>query len=105
LVRKVFSKAEQKKLAKELLKPTRIYVKPVSQLVAKYNIKGIAHITGGAFYEKLTKIIPKGLCCVINKGSWPIPNIFRAIQKKGNVSEKEMFTAFNRGTGMVLAGD
>ena len=102
LVRKVFSLSEQKKMAGELLKPTRIYVKPVLGVIQRYDIKGIAHITGGAFYNKLTKIIPNGLCCMINRGSWPVPQIFRTIQKKGGISEKEMFTTFNMGVGMVL---
>jgi len=89
-------------MAQELLRPTRIYVKPVLGVIRKYAVKGIAHITGGAFYNKLTKIIPNGLCCMINKGSWPVPQIFRTIQKKGGISEREMFTTFNMGVGMVL---
>ena len=105
LVRKVFSLQEQKRLARELLTPTRIYVKPVLGLLQKFPIKGIAHITGGAFYEKLTKIIPQGKCCQINKGSWPIPDIFRLIQRKGRISDREMFTVFNMGIGMVLVAD
>ncbi|HOW35563.1 MAG TPA: phosphoribosylformylglycinamidine cyclo-ligase [Candidatus Omnitrophota bacterium] len=102
LVRKVFSLPHQKRLAKELLKPTRIYVKEILPLIEKFNIKGIAHITGGAFYEKLTKIIPEGKCCLVYKGSWPVPKIFQTIQAKGNVPEREMFTTFNMGIGLVL---
>src|SRR3989338_907658 len=102
LVRKVFSKAEQKKYAKELLAPTKIYVKPVLKTVGRFPVKGIAHITGGAFYEKLTKIIPAGRCAAVRRGSWPLPKIFQRIQKKGRISTKEMFTTFNMGIGMVL---
>lgn len=102
LARKVFSLSEQKRLAKELLKPTRIYVKEVLKVIEKFKIKGVAHITGGAFYEKLTKIIPQGKCALVYKGSWPVPNIFQLIAKKGKIQNKEMFTTFNMGIGLVL---
>ena len=102
LVRRVFSRAEQKRMANELLRPTRIYVKPVLKLIEKFKLNGIAHITGGAFYEKLTKIIPLGKCCRIKKGSWYIPKIFQLIQKKGRIPDREMFTTFNMGLGIVL---
>lgn len=110
LVRKIFFKDELRKLSKELLKPTKIYVKPVLSLLKKYNkqkqlIKGIAHVTGGAYYEKIPRIIPKRLCASIDKGSWPVPGIFRLIQKRGEVSEKEMYRTFNMGLGMVLVVD
>ena len=102
LVRKVFSPVEQKKMARELLKPTRIYVRPVLAVIGRWRIKGVAHITGGAFYEKLTKIIPQGACANIDATAWPVPGIFRLIQRKGNIADKEMFTTFNMGIGMVL---
>ena len=102
LVRKVFSKAEQKKYAKELLAPTKIYVKPVLKAIDQFNIKGIAHITGGAFYEKLTKVLPEGLCFAIDRASWEVPKIFQMIQKKGKIGNPEMFRAFNMGIGMAI---
>ncbi len=102
LVRKALSKNEIKKHAKEILKPTRIYVKPVLNLISKFNIKGIAHVTGGAYYEKIPKVLPKGLSLRIVSGSWPVPKIFELIQKKGRISQKEMFRTFNVGIGMVL---
>jgi len=105
LVRKVFSTAEQKKLAEELLRPTRIYVKEVLPLRERFDIKGIAHITGGSFYKKLTRIIPEGKCAVIKRGSWPVPKIFQMIQKKGKITEVEIFRTLNMGIGMVLAVD
>jgi len=94
----------------ELLEPTRIYVKTVRRLLARFNkgtlvVKGIAHITGGAFYNKLTKLLPEGLGFVVDKRSWPVPEIFRFIQKEGNISEKEMYAVFNMGIGMVLIVD
>ena len=102
LVRKVFSPAKLKALSTELLKPTRIYVKPVLAVKQKFNIKGIAHITGGAFYEKLTRIFPEGKSITVKKGSWVIPKIFKAIQKQGKIDDKEMYRTFNMGIGMVL---
>ncbi|MDD5006242.1 MAG: phosphoribosylformylglycinamidine cyclo-ligase [Candidatus Omnitrophica bacterium] len=102
LVRKAFSQDELKKMSKELLEPTRIYVKPVLSLLYNNNIKGIAHITGGAFYDKIKRIIPKNLNIEIDSGSWPIPEIFRLIQIRGNIQDKEMCHTFNMGIGMVL---
>ena len=102
LARKVFSAAEQKRLAPELLKPTRIYVREILEIIEKFSIKGIAHITGGAFYEKLTKILPQGLCFSIDRTSWPVPNIFQKIQKKGKIENSEMYRTFNMGIGMAL---
>jgi len=102
LARRVFSLSEQKKLAPELLKPTRIYVREVLPLIRKFSIKGIAHITGGAFYEKLTKILPAGKCFAIDRGSWPVPKIFQIIQKKGTINDHEMFHTFNMGIGLAI---
>lgn len=108
LVRKVLSKNELKRMSEELLKPTRIYVKSVLSLLESFNgskrkvIKGIAHITGGAFYDKIARILPDNLDVKINKDSWIVPKIFRLIQNKGNIPDKEMYHTFNMGVGMVL---
>ena len=102
LVRKAFSKAEQKKRVKEILKPTKISVKDLLPVVEKFDVKGIAHITGGAYYEKMTKILPKGLGFEIQKGSWPIPKLFTDMQKNGNIPEKDMYKTFNMGIGMIV---
>lgn len=102
LARRVFSLSEQKKMAGDLLMPTRIYVKEVLAALEKFTVNGMAHITGGAFYEKLTKILPEGLCFSVNRGSWPVPNIFQKIQKKGRIDAPEMYRAFNMGIGFVL---
>ena len=102
LVRRVFSRSEQKALSKELLRPTRIYVKPILELKKKAEIKGIAHITGGAYFEKLPRIVPKDKTLVIEKGTWAVPEIFRRIQRKGKIGEIEMFRTFNMGLGMVI---
>jgi len=108
LVRKVFSENELRRMNKELLKPTRIYVLPVLSLLRaksfklRASIKGIAHITGGAFYDKIGRILPKNVDVRINKNSWPVPKIFRLIQNKGNIEDKEMYHTLNMGIGMVL---
>ncbi len=108
LVRKVFSLAELKRMSNELLKPTRIYVKPLISLLkdreidSKSMIKGISHITGGAFYDKISRILPDNINVRINKSSWNVPEIFRLVQIKGKVPEREMFHTLNMGIGMVL---
>lgn len=89
-------------LGEELLKPTRIYVKPVLKVLEKVNVKGIAHITGGGFFENIPRAFPKGYSAVIEKGSWKEPAIFGLIQELGKVEEREMFSTFNMGIGMVL---
>jgi phosphoribosylformylglycinamidine cyclo-ligase len=106
LVRKVFSQGELKRLSAELLKPTRIYVKPVLALLKtpkfRNSISGIAHITGGAFYDKIARILPPKVNVRLRRGSWDVPKIFKLIQNKGNVEEKEMYHTLNMGIGMVL---
>ncbi len=105
LARKALSLREQKMYAGILLKATCIYVKPMLDLIARVNVKGMAHMTGGAWYEKLTKILPKGLCFSVDKNSWPKPRIFQLIQDKGKVSEYEMYRTFNMGIGFALVVD
>src|SRR5208283_2460158 len=102
LVRKALSTKEQKLYVQILLKPTCIYVKPVLALLERFQVKGMAHMTGGAWYEKLTKVLPKGLCFAVHKGSWPVPRIFGLIQDKGRVPEHEMYRTFNMGIGLAL---
>lgn len=102
LVRKVLNGADQRKWAKELLAPTKIYVNDVYPLFEKVAVKGIAHITGGAYYEKLTKILPQGLSFVIKKGGWPIPKIFQKVQEKGKIKDTEMYRTFNMGIGLAI---
>jgi len=102
LARKALSLKEQKRYAGILLKPTCIYVGPVLALLEKFKVKAMAHMTGGAWYEKLTKVLPKGLCFSVKKGSWPVPEIFGIIQKKGAIPEHEMYRTFNMGIGFAL---
>ena len=102
LVRKVLSKSLLKTHAMALLQPTKIYAKEVALLTSKFRIKGIAHITGGAYYDKLTKVLPKGRCFSLNLGSWPIPKVFHLLQKEGRIEESEMFRTFNMGIGLAV---
>lgn len=104
LVRRVLSGPELKRMSRELLRPTRIYVKPVLSLLKEYysSIHGIAHITGGAFYDKIARILPADALVRINKNAWPVPKIFRLIQNRGNIEDKEMHHTLNMGIGMVL---
>jgi phosphoribosylformylglycinamidine cyclo-ligase len=102
LVRKALSEKELKFYSKELLKPTRLYAKGVLALAKKIKIKGIANITGGAFFDKIPRIIPRGMAVEISKDSWKVPWIFDLIKKKGGVDDREMYRALNMGIGMVL---
>jgi phosphoribosylformylglycinamidine cyclo-ligase len=89
-------------LGEELLKPTRIYVKPVLKMIREFQVKGIAHITGGGFIHKIARILPEGYRAHIREGSWRVPPIFDYIKQKGALSGKEMYNTFNNGIGMVL---
>jgi len=100
LVRKVFSEKEQRRLGKELLKPTKIYVKDI--LSVRSILRGIAHITGGGFIDNIPRILPERCQAIIHKGTWKIPKIFKLVQKRGKIQEEEMFHTFNMGIGMVL---
>lgn len=105
LVRKALSERELKTYSRELLKPTRLYARHVLALAKKIKIKGIANITGGAFYDKIPRIIPKGMAIEILKDSWRVPWIFDLIKKKGGVDDSQMYRAFNMGIGMILVID
>lgn len=89
-------------LADVLLAPTKIYVKPLLALLEQLPVKGMAHITGGGFIENIPRVLPEGVDVEINYGSWPILPIFGLMQDKGNVSNRDMFTTFNMGIGLVL---
>ncbi len=106
LIRKVFKNLDEdfngKAIWEELLTPTKIYVKPVLSLLEKFNIKGMAHVTGGGFYENLPRMLSEeGLSIVINKNSYEIPEIFKKLMELG-VEEEEMYNTFNMGIGFVL---
>jgi phosphoribosylformylglycinamidine cyclo-ligase len=87
-------------LGKELLRPHRSYFKKLYPLLG--DIKALAHITGGGFYENIKRLLPLETSCIIKKRSWKPPVIFKYIQKLGNVPEDEMYRTFNMGIGMVV---
>lgn len=90
-------------VADELLKPTKIYVKSILNLLRDFTINGIAHITGGGLLENIPRVLPLGCKAVLRKGTWPILPIFNILQDAGNIEESEMFRTLNCGIGMVLA--
>lgn len=90
-------------LADALLVPHRSYLQPVTQLWAKdINIKGMAHITGGGFYENIPRILPEGLGVRVTSGSWPVLPIFKLIQEAGQIAGEEMYHVFNMGIGLIV---
>ncbi|OWM74430.1 phosphoribosylformylglycinamidine cyclo-ligase, chloroplastic-like [Punica granatum] len=89
-------------LGEALMAPTVIYVKQVLDLISRGGVKGIAHITGGGFTDNIPRVFPKGLGAVINKNSWPVPQLFKWMQEVGNIEDSEMRRTFNMGIGMVL---
>lgn len=113
LVRKVFGIDEKtvldtypeldKPLGETLLTPTRIYVKPMLELIKQVNVKAVSHITGGGFYENIPRMLKDGLTAKIEKWSIPVLPVFDVIQKVGNIPERDMFNTFNMGVGMIAA--
>ncbi|XRG77996.1 phosphoribosylformylglycinamidine cyclo-ligase [Rossellomorea sp. GAMAL-10_SWC] len=90
-------------LGEELLRPTKIYVKPILNVLKKFEVKGMAHITGGGFIENIPRMLPEGIGAEIDYGSWPIQPIFDLLEEIGELKREEMFNIFNMGIGMVLA--
>jgi phosphoribosylformylglycinamidine cyclo-ligase len=113
LVRKVFFDSLKMKpddyvdelgctVGEELIKPTKIYVKTVLNIMRDFQINGIAHITGGGLLDNIVRVLPKGCRANINMGSWDILPIFDFLKNKGNVDNEDMLRTFNNGIGMVL---
>ena len=90
-------------LGEMLLTPTKIYVRPVLELMKEVDVHGVAHITGGGFDENIPRILGEGLGAEVEEGSWEILPVFRLLEKYGKVPHREMFNIFNMGIGMVLA--
>jgi len=89
-------------LGEVLLTPTRIYAKQILALLREFPIKGIAHITGGGITENLPRVLPNGSRARINRKAWPIPPLFQALSRVGEVDRAEMFRVFNMGIGLIL---
>ena len=112
LVRKIFNVNEENlkeykeelgmTLGEALLTPTKTYVKPVLKLLEEVKVKGISHITGGGFYENMTRMLNEKVALTINKNSYEVPAIFKLIQKQGNIPERDMYNTFNMGIGMAI---
>ena len=89
-------------LGEALLAPTRIYVKPLLELIQQVEVHALAHITGGGLLENLPRVLPEGSKAVVDTSSWQLPAVFQWLQEQGNVEESEMLRTFNCGIGMVV---
>ena len=94
-----------KSIGETLLTPTKIYVKPILELISKKNVKAISHITGGGFNENVPRSLPDGFTAKITKHSYEVPYIFKHLQEVGNISEHDMYNTFNMGIGMTVVVD
>ena len=92
-----------KPLGETLITPTKIYVKPMLELMSKLEVKAVSHITGGGFYENIPRMLKPGMTAKIEKSAVPVLPIFNLIQRVGEISERDMFNTFNMGIGMVAA--
>ena len=91
-----------KTLGEALLAPTKIYVKPMLELMRQVPVKSVSHITGGGFYENIPRALNDRVTARIDKASVPVLPIFRLLQKTGGISEHDMFNTFNMGVGMCV---
>ncbi len=89
-------------LGEELLKPTRIYVETVLNLLRDFPLSGICHVTGGGLTDNLPRVLPKSCQAVIHRQSWPVPPIFHLLKAKGNIPDEEMLRTFNNGIGLAV---
>jgi phosphoribosylformylglycinamidine cyclo-ligase len=85
-----------------IMAPTRIYVKPLLELISRVRVKGMAHITGGGLMENIPRILPEGVTAVLKKEAWDVPPLFRWLQQQGNIDDSEMHRVFNCGIGMAV---
>jgi len=91
-----------KPLGEALLTPTALYSPLISQLMRSHEIKGVAHITGGGFWDNIPRILPAGVRAAIDRSAWTVPELFRFFQTNGNVDDWEMLRVFNCGVGLVM---
>jgi len=92
-------------LADALMAPTRIYVKPLLELIRTIPVNALSHITGGGLLENIPRVLPTHTRAVIDRSSWAMPPVFEWLQKTGNVAENEMYRTFNCGVGMIVCVD
>jgi len=93
---------DQQSIAKGLMQPTRIYVKPLLKLLDDVTVNALAHITGGGLTENIPRSLPDNSMAAIDKNSWQQPEIFNWLQANGNIAEDEMLRTFNCGIGMAV---
>lgn len=94
--------AKGKPLKEVLMAPTKLYFKVIDKIIKnKTGVHGIAHITGGGFYDNISRVIPDNMNACIKEGKWKIPAVFKFLQDIGNIDRDEMFKVFNMGIGMV----
>jgi phosphoribosylformylglycinamidine cyclo-ligase len=93
---------DKRTLGEALIEPTRIYVKPVLEVISKIAVKGVAHITGGGLTENIPRVLPEDMCARLESTKWPRLPIFDWLQKHGHIEQAEMHRTFNCGIGMVL---
>jgi phosphoribosylformylglycinamidine cyclo-ligase len=91
-----------RKLGEVLLEPTKIYIKPVLELLKEVDVHAVSHITGGGFDENIPRVLKEGQGVEVTEGTWPVPEIFSFLEEKGQINHREMFNIFNMGIGMVL---
>lgn len=91
-----------KTIADALLAVHRSYLKPVSTIMEKIQIQGMAHITGGGFQDNIPRVLPRNAVAVIDRNTWKVPPLFQFIQKKGKIDRDEMYRVFNMGIGYIL---
>ena len=110
LIRKIIenskaTKEKKEEIAQKSLRPTILYPKLIMDLIENEKINSLAHITGGGLTENLPRSIPKDLAINIDTGSWEFPDIFKWLEKEGDISKADMYRIFNCGIGMAIFVD
>lgn len=98
----LYTEIDDKLLCNLIMSPTRIYVNSVLNVIKNFQIKGLAHITGGGLIGNIPRILPDSVKAILQKNSWKMPTLFSWLQEQGNIDEQEMFRTFNCGIGMTL---
>ena len=111
LIRKIIDRAQPdldtefdggKTLRQTVIAPTRLYAKPLLAAMKEFDIKGMAHITGGGISENLPRVLPQNCTAHVDAKSWEMPKLFQWLQKEGNIAAAEMYRTFNCGIGMIV---
>ena len=111
LIRKIIDRAQPdldaefdggKTLRQTVIAPTRLYAKPLLAAMKEFEIKGMAHITGGGISENLPRVLPQNCTAHVDAKSWTMPKLFQWLQKEGNIAAAEMYRTFNCGIGMIV---